>query len=110
MTYTINLTNYTDAYRALAKPRFKLNALHRLRAFPKNTAEKLLDQHLKENYQMTLNHACYLIILNCSLEEVKDTLTITIKNKDLDKLARVITFGTGKLSGSRILPFILNKL
>jgi hypothetical protein len=110
MTYTINLTNYAKAYRAVAKPRFKLNALHRLRAFPKNTAEKLLDQYLKENYQITLNHACYLIILNCTVEELKDTLTITIKSKELDKIARIITFGTGRLSGSRILPFILNKL
>lgn len=110
MTYTINLANYTTMYRAMIKPRFKLNALHRLRAFPKNTTEKLLDQYLKDNYHVTLHHACYLIILGCDIEELEDTLTITIKDKDLDKLARLITFGNGRLSGSRILPFILNKL
>lgn len=110
MTYTINLVNYTTMYRAMIKSRFKLNALHRLRTFPKNTAEKLLDQYLKENYHITLHHACHLIILGCDIEELEDTLTITIKDKDLDKLARLITFGNGRLSGSRILPFILNKL
>lgn len=110
MTYTINLSNYTKDYRALIKPQFKFNALRRLRMFPKNTAEKLLDQHLRENYKTTLNHACYLIIINCDIEEVKDTLTVTLKDKELDKIARLITFGTGRLSGSRILPFVLNKL
>jgi uncharacterized protein with ATP-grasp and redox domains len=110
MTYTINLSNYTPTYRALIKPRFKINALQRLRAFPKNTTEKLLDQYLKENYQITLNHACYLIIFNCKIEELNDILTIDIKDKNLDKIARIITFGTGRISGSRILPFVLNKL
>lgn len=110
MTYTINLSNYTPTYRALIKSRFKINALQRLRAFPKNTTEKLLDQYLKENYQTTLNHACYLIILNCRIEELNNTLTIDIKDKNLDKIARILTFGTGRISGSRILPFVLNKL
>lgn len=110
MTYTINLSNYTKAYRAMVKPQLKLNALRRLQAFPKYTAEKLLDQYLKETYQITLKHACYLIILNCKVEELKDTLTVTVTNKELDKIARVITFGTGKLSGSRILAFIFNSL
>lgn len=110
MTYTINLSKYTKAYRALIKPKFKFNALSRLHAFPQNTTEKLLDQHLKENYQMTLLYACYLIILNCKIEEIKDTLTITVTNPKLDTLARIITFGTGKVAGSRILPFIFQKI
>lgn len=110
MIYTINLSNYTLAYRLIAKPKFKFNAFKRLRSFPINTAEKLLNKYLTEHYNMTLNYACYLIIISCHIEELEDNLVVTIPNKELDKLARLITYGTGKISGSRILSFIFNKL
>ncbi len=110
MIYTINLSNYTPAYQLVAKPKFKFNAFKRLRAFPVYTTEKLLDQYITKTYNMTLKYACYLIILNCQVEESEDSLVITLPNKELDKLARVITYGTGKISGSRILSFIFNKL
>lgn len=110
MVYTINLSNYMPTYRAMIKSKFKYNALRRLRAFPMNVTEKLLDEYLRSEYQITLKYACHLIILNCSVEENKDDLIITLTNKNLDKLARAITYGTGRLSGSRILPFILNKV
>ena len=109
MIYTIDLSNYTWVYRKIAKPKFKVNAFHRLKVFPLNTAEKLLDKYLQENYQITLKQACYLIILHCTIEEQEDELVITLTSKKLDKLARLITYGTGRLSGSRILPFILQK-
>ena len=97
-------------YKAVMKPKLKLTAFRRLNAFPINTTEKLLDQYLRENHQVTLKYACYLIILNCTVEEQRDELVITIANKKLDKLARLITYGTGRISGSRILPFLFNKL
>jgi hypothetical protein len=110
MIYTIDLSNYTAAYRAAVKPKFKLNAFRRLQAFPICTTEKLLDNYLRENHQITLKYACYLIILNCNIDEQEEELIITLTDKKLEKLARLITYGTGKVSGSRILPFALNKL
>ena len=110
MVYTINLSNYSPIYKKIKISKFKFNALHRLKAFPFNTTEKLLDDYLRKNYEMTLNYACYLIILHCKVEEIKDSLSITLVDKDLDKIARLITYGTGRLCGSRILSFILNKL
>jgi hypothetical protein len=110
MIYTINISNYTSNYRAIAVPKFKFTALHRLQAFPINTAEKLLDRHLREQHKITLNHACYLIVLHCTIEEQKDDLVVTITDKNLDKLARLITYGTGRISGSRILSFAFQKL
>ena len=109
MIFTIDLSNYTPLYRSVAKAKFKLNAIKRLQLFPLKTTEKLLDTHLRENYQITLKYLCYLIILNCTVEEQQDELTITLSDKKLDKLARLITYGTGKISGSRILPFILQQ-
>ena len=110
MIYTINISNYTNNYRAVAVPKFKFMALHRLQAFPTNTTEKLLDRHLREQHKITLKHACYLIVLHCTIEEQEDDLVITIADKNLEKLARLITYGTGRISGSRILSFAFQKL
>lgn len=110
MLYTINLSNYNSSYKKIMISKFKVNALHRLKAFPFNTTEKLLDVYLKENYKVTLNYACYLIILHCKVEEIKDGLSVVLTDKWLNKIARLITYGTGRLCGSRILAFILNKL
>lgn len=111
MIYTIKLSNYTSTYQRLAIAKYKHNALLRICRFPINTTEKLLDKYLQDNYQITLKYACYLIILNSTIEEQKDELVISLPpNKKLDKIARLITYGTGKLMGSRILPFALTKL
>lgn len=110
MIYTIKLSEYTPLYRSVAKPRFKRTAFRRLQSFPLNTAEKQLDSYLQEQYQLTLKYACYLILRKCNIEEQQDELVITIVDKKLDKLARLITYGTGKISGSRILAFMFQKL
>ena len=110
MIYTINLTNYNISYKTKAKERFKQRALFRVAGFPVHPTEILLDGYLQKNYDVSLKHACYLIILNCHVEEVKDSLIITLSNKKLDKLARLITYGTGKILGSRILAAALGKL
>lgn len=110
MIYTINISKYTPIYRSVAKAKFKRNAFKRLQLFPFNTTEKLLDNYLQEHHQLTLKYACYLIIRECTIEEQQDDLVVTVNNKHLDKLARIITYGTGKCSGSRILPFIFQKI
>ena len=43
------------------------------------------------------------------VEESKDELQILIKDKQLDTIARIITFGNGRFLGSRIIPFIFGK-
>lgn len=109
MIFTINTKYYNSSYKKLLKSKVKLNAIRRLRNFPINTTEKLLNNYLKENYNMTLIYACYLIIINSKVEESKDDLQILIKDKQLDTIARIITFGTGRFLGSRIIPFIFGK-
>lgn len=110
MIYTINLSNYTPMYRSVAKSKFKRTAFRRLQMFPLNTTEKLLNAYLQEQYQITLKYACYLILRGCTVEEQQDELLITVTDKKLDKLARLITYGTGKISGSRLLSFMFQKL
>lgn len=110
MIYTINTSSYNSYYKAFIKDSLKLNAFKRLNYFPMQVTEKLLDKYLKENYQMTLKYTCYLIILNCRVDESKEEIVVSMLDKKLDRLARIITFGTGKLLGSRIIPFIFGKL
>ena len=109
MVYTLQLSNYTNYYKMKLKKGFKIIALQRLRYFPINTTEKILDEYLKTNFKISLMQACYLIISACKIEEEKDTLVVSMLNTKLDNIARIITFGTGKVLGSRIIPFILGK-
>lgn len=110
MVFTINTKQYNQIYKKLLKSKIKRNAIKRLNNFPMNTTEKLLNNYLKENYKMTLLYACYVVILKSNIEETEEELQIIIKDKQLDKLARIITFGTGKVLGSRILPFVFGKV
>ncbi len=110
MIYTINLSNYNPLYQTIAIKSFKLNATRRLRTFQFGTTEKLLDSYLRDQYQVSLKQACYLIICSCTVERSKDSVVIFLKDQTIDKLARLITFGTGKILGSQILTQILNKL
>lgn len=110
MIYTINTSNYTPVYRNLLAQKLKLNAISRLRNFPIRTAEKLLDEYLKTNYKMSLQYACYLIIINSKIEETENEITVSLNDKQLEKIARIITFGTGRLTGSRLIPFMFTKV
>lgn len=110
MVFTIDTSNFTSSYKKIIKSKIKINALQRLRYFPIRVSEKLLDKYLKENYNMTLLYACYLIILNSRVEQSSEEIKIFIIDKELDEIARVITFGTGRYLGSRIIPFIFGKI
>ena len=68
--------------------------------------EIALDNYLAKNYSITLKSLCLAIILNTKIVADKSGLLITqIKNPELERLARLITFGTGKVSGSKILKY-----
>lgn len=110
MIYTINTDNLDKHYKAILKNKIKLNAFRRLKYYPINTTEKLLNNYLKEHYQMTLLYACYLIVINSNITEGKNELVVSMTDKHLEKIARVITFGTGRILGSRIIPFIFGKV
>lgn len=83
-------------------------ALQKLIYFPQKATEKALDQYLKNNYKITLNFACRLIALKCkiSYEQETNSYIITTVDNYIDKLARLITFGTSKINGSKILRFM----
>ncbi len=90
----------------------KRRALTRLRYYPFGVTEELLNDYLKAHFGITLPFACKNIIIKSKIEtNTKDnTYTVTIMNTSWEQIARVITFGTGKVNGSKILRIIFNEI
>ena len=70
-----------------------------------STNEILLDNYLKAEYNMTLREACAQIITSGTIQRdvEKKNLRFICNDKYYDKLATLITYGNGKLQGSKIL-------
>lgn len=109
MIYTIKVNpNY---YRSNIKGYIKRQAFKRLLYFSKATTEILLDQFLYKTYGVSLITACRLIITGCKITmKSPEEYTVTLPNLYLDKIARTIMFGTGKIGGSSILKFIFSDI
>lgn len=108
MIYTVkNPYCTTNNFKSI----IKRDALRKLIYFPASrTTEKLLNEYLKQTYRIDLLTACRCIIIYCNIEKNKaaDSYLVTLANPYWDNLARIITFGTGKLKGSQILRFIFD--
>lgn len=106
-TTTLKIPYYSSSYKGLVKNR----ALKRLLYFPLKTNEILIDKYLKTNYKLSLKMACKLIVLKSIIEKDDDktnSISVIVPMKYWDTLARIITFGTGKLTGSNILRVIFD--
>ena len=92
-------TSYLNASRV------KYNARMVVLLASKYSTEKLLDKYLRENYNKGLVETCLDIIDGADyLTDTTNNVIITFRNKELNKLASLITFGTGgKIQGSNIL-------
>ena len=70
--------------------------------------EEALDQYCKENYKVSLRLACIQILFSSRfMVDFTGTLVIDTGEK-WDKVARLITFGNGKLLGSKILKYAIS--
>jgi hypothetical protein len=85
-------------YRAKRQARLKLTL------FRMGIAETLLSRYLQENYNMTLRSACLAILQNAKYQlNIEQDIIITVPDPELNKIAKLITYGTGKIPGSHIL-------
>jgi hypothetical protein len=88
----------------LAIYRTKRQARLRLTLFRKGVTETLLSRFLQENYNMTLQSACLAILQNARYNlNIEQDLIITIPDPELNHIAKLITYGNGRLAGSQIL-------
>lgn len=95
-----NINNWPEAY-------FKYHIMNRARIYAagfKYGADGIaLDQYLTKNYSIGLRAACLKLLCNLSLDFQGDSCVLYFKNNYYDKLARLITYGTGQLKGISIL-------
>lgn len=75
--------------------------------FPMRATENDLEKYLWENYHKLLKPLCFEILNNLYITNDAGEVTLAIKDKKLEKIARLITYGTGKIKGSRILTYAI---
>jgi hypothetical protein len=69
----------------------------------------VLEKLLKKSHTFDLKTICYNLIKNMSFSTDGENIIIKFKDKDDDKLARLITYGDGKVKGSTILRDIFGR-
>jgi hypothetical protein len=91
--------------------KYKLKKIaHKYIAFYVITANDLaLEKLLKKTQNFDLKTVCYNLIKNMSFSTDVENIIIKFKNQDDDKLARLITYGDGKVNGSNILRDIFGR-
>lgn len=91
----------------------KLKILIRARSlislYPMRGTEILLDSYLIENYKVTLKNLCFLLLTKLYFSPGEENeIIIFFKEDKYAKLAQIITYGVGNLSGSQILKAALS--
>ncbi len=63
-----------------------------------------LNRYLLKNYGLNLKGAClYLLSRSKFYKDLDNSITVLFQNKNDDKLASLITYGTGLIKGSNLL-------
>lgn len=89
-------------------PRIKQKARLVLALFPHGVVEEQLNRYLQKNFNLHLYDACKKIIAGAKYNlNSRHEVIVTIPDPILNTVARIITYGTGALMGSRILKFAL---
>ena len=97
----VNVSNYH---------KYKLWSIARLKVLLLRTGaqEAALNTYLLKKYHISLKVLCLNILNNMQfMNDFNNNIVAKTKNKDLDKLARLITYGNGEVQGSPILKWAL---
>lgn len=101
MFFTIKSSN---ALADLTIYRAKKQARAKILLNPLGTTELLIDNYLRKTYNTTIRKACLDILNNMKFYlNLQGEIIVKIPDKQLNEIARIITYGTGKLIGSSIL-------
>ena len=81
-----------------------LKARQRIRQYKTGASEIALNNYCIKKYKKPLKHMCLLILYKSKFYKgFENEVIVKIPRRDLDELAKLITYGTGKLQGSGIL-------
>ena len=85
-----------------------LKAFYIIQKYPLHATEQALDKFIQEQYGTTLKNMCVKLLLGLTLhEDTSGNLVFMFNNPEYDKIARIITYGTGALLGSPIIKAAL---
>lgn len=91
----------------LAKYRAKKQVRLNLALYSFTPTDMILSRYLQEQYGVTLKVLCLEIINKAKFSSnMMQEIIITIPEEKLNEMAKIITYGTGKVAGSRILKDI----
>ncbi len=82
-------------------------AFNRIHLYRLNASEIMLDDYCIKHHGKTLKTICKELLLNSQIVYTKDHLILKFGNAGADRMAKFITYGDGKLQGSRILQYAL---
>lgn len=66
-------------------------------------AEIAMDRYCKQHYRLPLRLMCIRILMSAKVMTVDNSYFAIIADKNLEKIARLITYGNGIMNGSSIL-------
>ena len=100
MYFSFKVTEPQD----ITKLQWKYYARKNIILYAMKSNEILLNRYLLKTYNISLKYACLVLLIESkqSFDQEKNMYIYWI-DKKYEKLARLITFGTGKVPGSKIL-------
>lgn len=99
----MRITIANDSGSGLYASRRKIVARRIIMQYAMRSAEERLSKLLFEKYGAGLKIACLRVLNGCVWTNNGGEISVTIADKELDKLARLITYGNGVVAGSQIL-------
>jgi hypothetical protein len=88
--------------------RTKKQARIALRLCELGVTELLLDKYLQRTYKINFRDACLKILDDMIfLKNMQNEIIAKVPDKELNQIARIITYGTGLIPGSTILRKVL---
>jgi hypothetical protein len=81
-----------------------LDAYYIIQKYPLHASEVILDHYIQQQYKVSLKNMCVKLLLNLTFyKNDAGDLTLMFKDRNYDKIARLITYGNGAIQGSPIL-------
>ena len=93
----------TNAKAKIAKIKFPIYSKQKVYLYKNGATEIILNNYLKENYNIPLKAACILITSNAKAYIDDNIIIYKVIDKKLSDLANLITYGNLELKGSNIL-------
>jgi hypothetical protein len=87
-----------------------LNAYFIIKNYPMHAADLAIDQFIQQQHKVSLKDLCIKLLLSMTFYcNEEGDLILLFKDPEYDKLASLITYGTGAIPGSKILQTAFNK-